>query len=76
MELTIEVGKQLQIQKNLFKLDNYVKKHNRQRSQPGVEKKPQVIPPSKIFPSKKVKKVRNFVNGIIDITNLANNSLN
>ena len=40
MELTIEVGKQLQIQQNLFRLDNYVKKHNRQRSSQGGEKKP------------------------------------
>lgn len=29
MELTLEVGKQLQIQKNLLNLNQYVKKHMR-----------------------------------------------
>lgn len=71
MELTIEVGKQLQIQQNLFKLDNYVKKHNRQRSSQGGEKKSH-------GGSKKVRRAKNVVqqNGIVDITNIKPTSRN
>ena len=77
MELTIEVGKQLQIQQNLFKLDNYVKKHNRQRSKPGGEKKSQGPPnKSQVSQTKKVKRVKNLQHGIVDITNLKPSSRN
>ena len=70
MELTIEVGKQLQIQQNLFKLDNYVKKHNRQRSSQGGEKKQYAVP--------RKRRAKNVVqpNGIVDITNVKPDSRN
>lgn len=59
LELTIEVGKQLQIQKNLFNLNKYVKKHLRQSSQPAVSRKAQVPPANQTttkIPPKKPKK--------------------
>ena len=39
LEQTIEVDKQVKIQKNLHNLDKFVKKHLRQRSQPAISQK-------------------------------------
>jgi hypothetical protein len=39
LEQTIEVDKQVKIQKNLHNLDKFVKRHLRQRSQPAISQK-------------------------------------
>ena len=44
LELTLEVGKQLQIQKNLLNLNKQAKKHLRQSSQPAVGRKGPAVP--------------------------------